>query len=316
MMKTLTLIALSFLFYSPLSAQTKICIDPGHGGSDPGAQSNGLAEADITLDIALKFQQWLEADSADSSGGGNWSVYMTRTTDTYVSLSSRTSYANSIGVARFVSIHVNSFSSSSANGTETYCYTSGSSNSFAMRDKIQEEMINAWGLTNRGSKTANFYVLRYTNMPATLSETGFITNSGDAIFLGSDSERDTMALHHLYALQRHYGLTAYEPSGGTTQLFDGVTISSLSDSTGGERHFYIDVPSGKSNLTFTMSGGSGDADLYINYGSPASTTDWDYRPYLYGNNETVNVSSPTGGRWYVMIRGYSSYSGVSLNANY
>jgi N-acetylmuramoyl-L-alanine amidase len=205
------LIVLLFLSTSSLWAGTKIVIDPGHGGSDAGAVGNGLEEADVNLDIGLKFRDWLNRDTADSGGGGSWTVYMTRTSDVYVSLSSRTSYANSVGAARFVSIHANAYSSSSANGTETFCYTSGSSYSFAMRDLIQEEMINAWGRTNRGSKTATFYVLRYTSMPASLSETAFITNSGDAYYLGSSYWRDVMGRYHMYALQRHYGYSRYWP---------------------------------------------------------------------------------------------------------
>ena len=211
MKKLLVVLVCGLILALPSLAATKICIDPGHGGSDGGAQGNGLSEADICLDVSLKFRDWLNADTSNGSGGGSWTVYMTRTSDVYVSLSSRTSYANSLGVARFVSIHVNSFSSSSANGTETFCYTYGSSNSFDMRNKIQDEMINAWGLTNRGTKTANFYVTKYTNMPASLSEQGFITNSGDAYYLGSSYWRDEMALAHLFALQRHYGYSKFEP---------------------------------------------------------------------------------------------------------
>lgn len=202
-------------------AQPKICIDAGHGGSDPGAVGNGLRESDINLDIALKLRSLLNADTSDSSGGGSWRVIMVRTGDSTVSLSSRTSYANSNGANRFISIHANSFSDASANGTETFRYTSGSSNSRSLQLAIHDELVDATGLRDRGAKTANFYVLRYTSMPAMLSEQGFVSNRTDAAVLASASRRTAMAKAHLFGLQRHYGLGAYDP----TQSVERGTVS-------------------------------------------------------------------------------------------
>ena len=69
------------------------------------------------------------------------------------------------------------------------------------------------------------------------------------------------------------------------------------------------MPQGASNLKFAISGGSGDADIYVKYGSAPTTSSYDYRPYLNGNNETVHATSATAGTWYVMINGYKSLLG-------
>lgn len=196
----------------------KITIDPGHGGNDPGALGNGLREADINLDVALRLQALLQADTADPSGGGAWDVLMTRTTDSTLSLAGRTNAANAFGAASFLSIHMNAFSSSTANGSETFCHTTTvNGTSGAMRNRIHPELIAAWNRTDRGVKTANFYVLRNTNMPAVLVEGAFITNPGDAAVMGNAQNRETLALHLLFALQEHHGFARYEPgTGGPT----------------------------------------------------------------------------------------------------
>jgi len=76
------------------------------------------------------------------------------------------------------------------------------------------------------------------------------------------------------------------------------------------------VPAGESKLEIKTSGGTGDVDLYVKHGAYPSLTDYDYRPYADGNAETVVVSSPTAGNWYVMLHAYQAYSGVSLLADY
>ena len=104
----------------PAAAQNAlICIDPGHGGSDPGAVGNGLEEADLNLAAGLAFRDWLDLDSADAAGGGSWDVIMTRDTNSSVSLSARCDYANAAGADYFMSIHTNA---GGGNGTETYAY--------------------------------------------------------------------------------------------------------------------------------------------------------------------------------------------------
>ncbi|MBE3577750.1 MAG: N-acetylmuramoyl-L-alanine amidase [Limnochordales bacterium] len=148
----------------------KITVDPGHGGSDPGAIGpTGLREADVNLRVGTVLRNCLV-----EYGGAT--VQMTRTSDVYVSLADRVNMANSWGAHRFISVHHNSSSDPTVNGTETYAYTYGSSLSFDLRNKVHAQLLAWGGLPDRGARTANFYVLRYTNMPAILTEASFISN--------------------------------------------------------------------------------------------------------------------------------------------
>ncbi|WP_224248767.1 trypsin-like serine protease [Hyalangium gracile] len=100
------------------------------------------------------------------------------------------------------------------------------------------------------------------------------------------------------------------PPPGSTLL----SQSNLSGSSGTWKHYTITVPAGATSLTVTQSGGSGDADLYVRRSSQPTTSAYDCRPYLSGNSETCSFSSPASGTWYVSVRGYSTYSGVSVTA--
>lgn len=101
-----------------------------------------------------------------------------------------------------------------------------------------------------------------------------------------------------------------------TALSNGVPVSGLSGATGNEQYFVLAVPTGASDLSFQISGGSGDADLYVRSGSLPTTSAYDCRPYLNGNSETCSFASPTAGDWYVMIQAYSTYSSVSLTGSF
>ncbi len=195
--KYLSIAASVFIMALPAQA-TKICLDPGHGGHDSGAVGCGLLEKDINLDTELRLRDLLTA--------AGFQVIMTRETDVFIELTARTDYANSNGADRFVSVHTNSADASSATGTETFCHTNAGSLSVDMRDHIQAEMLLAWDLRDRGGKTANYSVLRTSNMPATLSELGFISNcSVDALKLGDPDARQQAAQAHLIAIQEHLG---------------------------------------------------------------------------------------------------------------
>lgn len=104
------------------------------------------------------------------------------------------------------------------------------------------------------------------------------------------------------------------PSGGT--LTKGVAVTGLSASQGDSLYYTLAVPSGASNLVFNMSGGSGDADLYVQFGSQPTDSSYVCRPYLNGNNETCTFASPQAGTYHVMLRGYTTFSGVSLVGNF
>jgi vibriolysin len=91
-----------------------------------------------------------------------------------------------------------------------------------------------------------------------------------------------------------------------------VPITNLSGARGAKWYFHVTVPEGARDLTFTLSGGTGDADLYVRRGQAPTTTLYDCRPYRTGNNEVCTFAEPGDGSWYGMLNGFTAYSGVSL----
>jgi len=99
-------------------------------------------------------------------------------------------------------------------------------------------------------------------------------------------------------------------------LENAVPVTNLSANSGEALMFTLEVPAGSANLNFVISGGSGDADLYVKYGSAPTTSVYDCRPYLNGNNETCTISNVQAGTYHVMVRAYTAFSGVSMVASY
>ncbi|MBL4913180.1 S8 family serine peptidase [Shewanella schlegeliana] len=107
-----------------------------------------------------------------------------------------------------------------------------------------------------------------------------------------------------------------DPGAGDNVLVNGVMKTNLTGAKSDELHYYIDIPAGASNLSFSMSGGSGDADLYVQYGAAPTTDSYDCRPWKGGNNESCPITNIQSGTYYVMLQGYSAFDGVNLIANY
>lgn len=154
---------------------TRVFIDPGHGGKDPGAIGNGLQEKDIVLKISLKVGEILKRHNVE--------VIYSRTADTFRELFDRANMANKVNADIFVSMHINAFTSTNVRGVETFSHT-GSTRGAVLAKNIQDQLaLDKIFTVNRGTKTANFAVLRLTNMPAVLVELGFISNYYDAEIL-------------------------------------------------------------------------------------------------------------------------------------
>lgn len=156
---------------------TKIYIDAGHGGSDPGATANGLKEKDLALTIAKHIRDYLK--------GYNCKIKMSRTGDKTLSLAQRTNDANRWGADYFLSVHINA---GGGTGYEDFIYVklSDSSTASKIRNTIHGEIdkvLKQYKVTNRGKKKANFHVVRESRMPAMLSETLFIDTKKDAELL-------------------------------------------------------------------------------------------------------------------------------------
>ncbi len=106
------------------------------------------------------------------------------------------------------------------------------------------------------------------------------------------------------------------PNPGGTVLQNNVPVTGLGATSGASLSYTVNVPAGSTQLRVAISGGSGDADLYLRQGSAPTDTVYTCRPYLSGNNETCTVNSPAAGTWYVRVKAYSTFSGVTVNAQY
>ena len=185
-----------------------IVVDPGHGGRDSGARGNGYNEKDIALQVATRLANNLRQD---------YNVIMTRDSDFFVPLDTRAKIGNDANADFFISIHLNSSSSSSANGTEVFYFSKKDQESYstqvakfenkvdgsygdvpfsdfilndifykknqkisqAIAESVLNNLINTTGLRRRGVFGANFAVLRGSNSPAILVELGFMNNYSD-----------------------------------------------------------------------------------------------------------------------------------------
>jgi len=185
-----------------------IVVDPGHGGHDSGARGNGYNEKDIALQVATRLANNLRQD---------FNVIITRNADFFVPLDTRAKIGNDANADFFVSIHLNSSSSSSANGTEVFYYSKKDQGSYAAQvakfenrvdgsygdvpfsdfilndifyrknqktsqaiaETVLDNLINTTGLRRRGVIGANFAVLRGSNSPSILVELGFMNNYSD-----------------------------------------------------------------------------------------------------------------------------------------
>ncbi|HPF73707.1 MAG: pre-peptidase C-terminal domain-containing protein [Lysobacteraceae bacterium] len=104
--------------------------------------------------------------------------------------------------------------------------------------------------------------------------------------------------------------------GGSSELQNGVAVTGLSASQGNDVTYTMVVPAGASNLSFAISGGTGDADMYVKAGSAPTDSSYDCRPYKSGNAETCSFASPSATTYYVRVKAYSTFSGVSLVGSY
>lgn len=169
-------------------AETKpplVVLDAGHGGDDPGAIQMGLNEKDLVLPIVLETGKALEAAGVQ--------VAYTRETDASVSLAERVQTADAYAATLFVSIHANAYTlKPELNGVETYSYELGGP-SEKLAACVHKAVLAATGAEDHGQRTANFYVLRNTAMPAILLETGYMTNEAECAKLADPAYRSSIA---------------------------------------------------------------------------------------------------------------------------
>lgn len=186
--------------------QKIIFIDPGHGGTDPGATGHDLKEKDLTLVIAKKVRKILHS---------HWDcdVRLSRSQDKTVSLNNRTRTANAIGSDCLVSIHINAANDDGANGFESFVYTTDGpgTKSADLQDKLHSRLAKLWAgekRRDRGQKKDNFHMVREFRGAAVLLELGFISNLTDARLLKNDDFLGENAATIADAIADHLNLPA------------------------------------------------------------------------------------------------------------
>ena len=152
----------------------RICIDPGHGGCQPGAVYHGIREADLVLPMSLNL-------GARPHQAGH-DVLLTRTDDRDVSLRERCRMYDAFGADLFLCMHLNAASSPDANGSEIWVWTG--SRAFMPAREIQHGIVAATGARDRKVReTQKYYVLRHTKALAMVIEPGFMSNPGELLML-------------------------------------------------------------------------------------------------------------------------------------
>jgi N-acetylmuramoyl-L-alanine amidase len=171
-------------FVAPAFGQSQtIVIDAGHGGFDRGGvPGQRITEKDKTLDVALRLRRILQAEG--------YRVVMTRESDVFIPLGTRTAIANRYRGASFVSIHFNCAPRVGANGIETYYYRSDSA---SLAAAIHRNVVSISPSENRGIRRRGFYVLRRTAIPSVLVECGFLTNPTEGRLALSADYRQRLA---------------------------------------------------------------------------------------------------------------------------
>ena len=152
--------------FTRIPGKKLVVVDAGHGGKDVGATREGVYEKNMTLSIALKVR-----DALQKLG---YQVVMTHATDKFLELSEITGITNKVKPDVFVSVHINSSTNPSIHGIETYFFTPQSR---ALADAVHQQMVSRINAPDRYVRSARFYVIRHTDVPAILCETGYISNT-------------------------------------------------------------------------------------------------------------------------------------------
>lgn len=319
----------------------KIGIDPGHGGSDPGAVGpTGLTEKEVNLAGSLFLRDALLARGA--------SVYMTRTTDVYVTLTARSSYFNSIPVDRAESYHHNASGTPSVNYTGVHIYwtdtlgcNAASYNSRDMASKTALRLDQALNIGVVSSNCSppiygvhgdNFHMVRETTMPAMLTEASFISNPTEESLLYTDARRCLIAGAIAKGIEAHYGVNESDPpcalgtcgnpivissfpftdqnsTLGRSELIDGYSCPPSSGSEAGPEVVYAFSIDLAGKLTATVTDGSGvDIDIHLLNSCNPSTC-------IVRNDTTFTIFLQPG-TYYLICDTWTSFSGTKYPGPY
>jgi hypothetical protein len=168
-----------------------------------------------------------------------------------------------------------------------------------------------------GTGDVDLYV-RFGSPPTTIIYDcrPFINGNNEICTFTNPQAGDWYVMLRGYAAYSGVTLIGSYAADTTPLLQNGVPITGISGALGSQQFWKIAVPAGRPNLHITISGGTGDADLYVRFGSKPTTSTWTCRPYLAGNSETCSITTPQAGDWFVLLRGFTAFSGVTLKGNY
>ncbi|WP_316928627.1 N-acetylmuramoyl-L-alanine amidase [Gillisia sp. JM1] len=192
-----------FIFGQEIDSQKIIIIDPGHGGKDSGAVGiNGIQEKNIVLDIALDIL------SLNKQSKTPLDIYLTRYSDTLISLSKRTKLAKALNADVFISVHCNHSNSSNTRGVEIYVAKNISqylNSSTWIAFQLQAALKKKLGFESRGVKFKNFQLLvdSANHFPSVLLELGFLSNWDENRYFSSPENIRLAALAILLSIQKH-----------------------------------------------------------------------------------------------------------------
>ncbi|MFQ3231797.1 M4 family metallopeptidase [Reinekea sp.] len=160
-----------------------------------------------------------------------------------------------------------------------------------------------------------FDVFVLANQTYWSQNTNYVSGACGALSAATDLNYSTSVVTSAF---NTVGVSTASCGGGdsVTPLVNGVPVSNLSGTSGSTMMYKLVVPADASTVTINMNGGSGDADLYVRFGSQPTTSSYNCRPYVGGNSETCSFDPAQAGTYYVMVRGYSSFSGVTLTGTY
>jgi N-acetylmuramoyl-L-alanine amidase len=184
-----------------------VVIDPGHGGKDAGATTrNGIKEKDIALGIASKIVV-LNNKLVENP----LMLYLTRYTDTLISLGDRTELSKKLKADIFISIHCNQAINRTASGTEVFIHPKSevqAEESSYLGFTIQKGLADILGIKKRGLKYGNFQVLRDNDdsTATVLLELGFLSQTDEAIYLSKEESQSAVALVILQSIIKFLGL--------------------------------------------------------------------------------------------------------------
>jgi|GEM_PF-139736 len=314
--------------------------DSGSAGHDVYF-GNGIVKAKTASD-------WITANGCDGSGGGNTNVapvasFGNSCTDLACTFNGSASSDSDGSIATYAWNFGDGNTASGSNPSHTF--------SAAGTYNVQLTVTDNEGATNSTSSSVTVTAAPVGNVNPTASFTNSCTDLGCSFDGSASSDSDgSIASYawnfgdgsngtgstasHTYASAGTYTvqLTVTDNAGGTnstsssvtvtaapvgdTVLANGVAKTGLAASTGDDLMYTMEVPAGATDLSFVMSGGTGDADMYVRFGSAPTDSSYDCRPYKSGNSETCTISSIQTGTYYVRVKAYSTFSGASVTGSY